>query len=153
LEAGYGIDLGWSTIEPTAGLRYTYLRQDGFSETGAGSIGLTTRSQTAQSLLGSVGLRLKRSFAFGANQMTIEARSRWQHEFLDDRMVLDASFIGAPTANFVVQGPRIARDSAVLGAGLSLQAGRRLTLFADYEVRLNSDVTAHTATAGLRLTW
>lgn len=153
LEASYGIDLGWSKIEPLAGLRYTYLHQDGFSETGAGSIGLTTRSQSAQSLLGSLGLRLAKSFDIGSGRLAVEARGRWQHEFLDDTMVLNASFIGAPTAGFPVQGARIARDSAVIGAGLSLQIDRNLTLFADYDASLNSDVTAHSATAGLRVTW
>ena len=68
-------------------------------------------------------------------------------------MVLNASFIGAPAASFPVQGARIARDSAVIGAGLSLQIGRGLTLFADYDASLNRDVTAHAATAGLRVTW
>ena len=69
-------------------------------------------------------------------------------------MVLNTSFIGAPAASFPVQGARISsRDSAVIGAGLSLQIGRGLTLFADYDASLNRDVTAHAATAGLRVTW
>ncbi|KFC74548.1 Outer membrane autotransporter barrel precursor [Bosea sp. LC85] len=153
LEAGYGVDLGWSKVEPLAGLRYTFLRQDGVSETGAGSIGLRTPSQSAQSLLGSLGLRLATSFDIGTSRLALEARGRWQHEFLDDVMVLNASFIGAPAASFPVRGARVARDSAVIGAGLSLQIGRRLTLFADYDASLNGDVTAHAATAGLRVTW
>jgi len=153
LEAGYAIDLGWLRAEPLAGLRYTWLRQDDFSETGAGSIGLTTRSQSAQSLLGSLGLRLVESIDMHAGRLSIEARGRWQHEFLDDTIVLDASFIGAPAASFAVQGAPVARDSAVLGAGVALELDRKLTLFADYDVRLNSDLTAHAATAGLRVTW
>lgn len=153
LEAGYRIDLGWSTIEPLAGLRYTYLSQDGFTEVGAGSIGLATRSQSAQSLLGSLGLRFAKSFDIDAGRLAVEARGRWQHEFGDGDMVLDASFTGAPAASFAVQGARIARDSAVLGAGLSLRLDRRFTLFADYDLRLNRDLTAHAATAGLRVTW
>lgn len=153
LEAAYAIDLGWSTVEPLAGLRYTWLRQDAFTETGAGSIGLQAEAQSAQSLLGSLGLRLTKSLALGSGRVALEARGRWQHEFLDDTVVLDASFTGAPAASFAVQGARMARDSAILGAGVSFQLDRKLTLFADYDVRLNSDVTAHAATAGLRVTW
>ncbi len=153
LEAAYAIDLGWSTIEPLAALRYTYLRQDGFSETGAGSIGLTSGGQSASSLLGSLGARLIRQFDLGAHHVAVEARGRWQHEFLDAAMVLDTVFIGAPAASFAVQGAQVARDSAILGVGLSTRAGHNVTLFAGYDVSLNTDTTAHAVTAGLRATW
>ncbi len=153
LESGYTIDLGWSKLEPLAALRYTYLRQDGFSETGAGSIGLTASRQSAESLLGSLGLRLANEFDFASSRVAVEIRGRWQHEFLDDAMVLDTAFIGAPAATFPVQGAGMARDSALLGFGLSARAGRNVTLFADYDVRLNVDATAHAFTAGLRATW
>ncbi len=153
LEAGYAFDLGWSTIEPLLALRYTFLRQSGFSEIGAESIGLTANGQSASSLLGSIGFRLAREFAFGEGRFAIEARGRWQHEFLDDAVVVDTAFIGAPAAGFSVRAANIARDSAILGVGLSARAGRNVTLFADYDVRLNSDTTAHAVTAGLRASW
>lgn len=153
LEGGYAFDLGWSTAEPLLALRYTFLRQGGFSETGAQSIGLTAAGQSASSLLGSIGLRLTREFAFGDGRFAIEARGRWQHEFVDDAVGLDTAFIGAPAASFSVRGPRVARDSAILGVGLSARAGRNLTLFADYDVRLNRDAAAHAVTAGLRASW
>lgn len=153
LEARYAFDLGWSTLEPLAGLRYTYLNQGGFGETGAGSLGLTANGQSAESLLSSLGLRLAKTFDLGSRRIAVEARGRWQHEFLDETVVLDAAFIGSPAATFSVRGARIARDSATLGLGVSASAGRNLTLFADYDVRLNTDVTAHAVTAGLRATW
>ncbi|HEV7337264.1 MAG TPA: autotransporter domain-containing protein [Bosea sp. (in: a-proteobacteria)] len=153
LEAGYAFDLGWSTVEPLLGLRYTFLRQGSFSETGAQSIGLAAAGQSASSLLGSIGLRLTREFDLGEGRVAVEARGRWQHEFLDDAVVVDTAFIGAPAASFSVRGPRVARDSAILGVGLSARAGRNLTLFADYDVRLNRDATAHAVTAGLRASW
>lgn len=153
LEAGYAFDLGWSTVEPLLALRYTFLRQGGFSETGADSIGLTATGQSASSLLGSVGLRLAREFELGESRFAIEARGRWQHEFLDDIVAVDAAFIGAPAATFSVEAAKTARDSAIFGVGLSARAGGNLTLFADYDVRLNSDATAHAVTAGLRVTW
>lgn len=152
-EAGYAIDLGWSKLEPLAALRYTYLQQDGFSETDAGSVGLTAGGQSAESLLGSLGLRLAKEFDLASSRVAVELRGRWQHEFLDDAMVLDTAFIGAPTAAFSVQGARVARDSAILGLGMSARAGRYATLFAGYDVRLNADATAHAFTAGLRATW
>lgn len=153
LEGGYGFDLGWGTVEPLAGLRYTYLRQDGFAETGADGIGLTAGSQTAQSLLGSVGLKLAKTFDLGGSQVALEARAQWQHEFLDTGMVIDAAFAGAPAATFAVRGAEMARDSAVLGLGVSARAGDKLTLFAGYDVRLNADATSHAVTAGLRASW
>lgn len=152
-EARYAFDLGWSTLEPLAGLRYTYLHQGGFRETGAGSLGLTANGQSAESLLSSLGLRLAKSFELGSVRVAVEARGRWQHEFLDDTIVLDTAFIGSPATTFPVRSARIARDSAVLGLGVSASAGRNLTLFADYDVRLNTDTTAHAVTAGLRATW
>ncbi|WP_126115680.1 MULTISPECIES: autotransporter serine protease [unclassified Bosea (in: a-proteobacteria)] len=153
LEAGYAFDLGWSTVEPLLALRYTFLRQGGFSETDADSIGLTAAGQSASSLLGSVGLRLAREFELGEGRFAIEARGRWQHEFLDDAVAVDAAFIGAPAATFSIEAAKTARDSATLGVGLSARAGRNVTLFADYDVRLNSDAITHAVTAGLRASW
>ena len=68
-------------------------------------------------------------------------------------MVIDAAFAGAPAATFAVRGAEMARDSAVLGLGVSARAGDKLTLFAGYDVRLNADATSHAVTAGLRASW
>jgi hypothetical protein len=119
----------------------------------AGGIGLTAPGQFASSLVGSVGLRLGREFELGAARVAIEARSRWQREFLDDAVAIDTAFIGASAASFSVSGAQIARDRALVGVGLSASAGRNVTLVADYDVRISTDVTAHAVTGGLRATW
>lgn len=83
----------------------------------------------------------------------MEARAKWLHEFLDDHGELDAAFVGAPGVAFASRGPRMARDSALLGLGVSARTGRAAKLFANYDAELSTTGAAHAATAGLRITW
>ena len=152
-EASYLIDLGGVAARPLGSLRYVALRQDGFSEEGVGGLGLAAAAQSLDSLESGVGLGL--SAPFGVREATgkIEARAKWMHEFLDDRGELDAAFIGAPTASFTSRGPRMSRDSALLGLGVVAQAGKAVEIFANYDARLSTTGAAHAAGAGLRITW
>lgn len=152
-EASYAIDLGGVTARPMASLRYAGLRQDGFSEQGAGSFGLAAGSNTADSLEGGLGLELSAPLTLGKASGQVGARAKWLHEFLDEHGELNAAFIGAPASSFTSRGPRAARDSALLGVGVSAAAGKSVDIFADYDTELRTTGAAHAATAGFRITW
>ena len=152
-EASYAIDLGGAIARPLGSLRYVWLRQDGFAEQGVGGLGLATGAQSAESLEGGLGLGLSAPLAWGRTSGQMEARAKWLHEFLDDHGELDAAFVGAPGVSFTSRGPRMARDSALLGLGVSARTGRAAELFANYDAKLSTTGATHAATAGLRITW
>ena len=152
-EASYAIAMSGVIARPLGSLRYVSLRQDGFTEQGVGGLGLAAGAQSVESLEGGLGLGLSAPLAFGETSGHMEARAKWLHEFLDDHGELDAAFVGAPGVSFTSRGPRVARDSALVGLGVSARTGRAAELFANYDAKLSTTGAAHAATAGLRITW
>jgi phospholipase/lecithinase/hemolysin/uncharacterized protein YhjY with autotransporter beta-barrel domain len=63
-KAGYLFDVGTAKIGPIGGLTYARARVDGFTETGDPALTLTVGSQTAETLIGSVGMQLRTPFQF-----------------------------------------------------------------------------------------
>ncbi|MEN6337773.1 MAG: autotransporter domain-containing protein, partial [Phycisphaerales bacterium] len=154
-EAGLNWRCGERTlIQPLAGLQLSTLKIDGFTETG-GDGALTFDDQRYDSYKGSLGTRLTRQLFKRENgsRMELELRGRWVHEFGDTKASLDAGFASDPGATFRVSDGDIARDSAVLGAGLDTWFTRQTRLFVDYGTELNPDNTIQVVTAGLEHRW
>ena len=63
-KAGYLFDVATAKIGPIGGLTYARARVDGFTETGDPALALTVGSQTAETLIGSVGVQLRTPFRF-----------------------------------------------------------------------------------------
>ncbi|HSW00739.1 MAG TPA: autotransporter domain-containing protein [Sedimentisphaerales bacterium] len=155
LEAG----LNWrrwerTLIQPLAGLQVSTLKIDRFTETG-GDAALTFDDERYDSYKGSLGVRITRELfdhADGA-RMELELRGRWVHEFGDTKASFDVGFASDPGATFRVSDEDIARDSAVLGAGLDTWFTRQARVFLDYGTELNPDHTVHVVTAGLEHRW
>ncbi|MGC2778425.1 MAG: autotransporter domain-containing protein [Bradyrhizobium sp.] len=61
-KAGYLFDAGTAKLGPIGGLTYARARVDGFTETGDPALALTVGSQTAETLIGSVGVQLRTPF-------------------------------------------------------------------------------------------
>jgi len=155
LEAGYDLAVAGTTLRPIAALGYMRLDEDGFTETGADIYNLAVDDRTTESLKSGLGVELSRSFSFAerADGLTLTARALWQHEFLDDKAAIDAAFADFAGSSFGVEGVSVARDSAVLGLGLTARASADLSLFTRYDTRLNPDQVDHAASAGIRLGW
>jgi outer membrane autotransporter protein len=156
-EAGYGFALAalpGLRVEPVAGLRYAGLWRDGFAETGAGPVGLIVEDDQSDSLRTRLGVEAAWAVTVGGAALTPSARAFWEHELLDDDAAIRARFAGAPLlAGFTAAGVEVDRDSAVLGLGLAASAGEKLSLFVDYDARLNADLTEHAVSGGLRVRW
>lgn len=61
-KAGYLFDAGTAKLGPIGGLTYARARVDGFTEAGDPALTLTVGSQTAETLIGSVGVQLRTPF-------------------------------------------------------------------------------------------
>ncbi|UFZ05640.1 autotransporter domain-containing protein [Bradyrhizobium ontarionense] len=61
-KAGYLFDAGTAKLGPIGGLTYARARVDGFTETGDPALALTVGPQTAETLIGSVGVQLRTPF-------------------------------------------------------------------------------------------
>lgn len=136
-ELAYGASLMGLDVSPFAGLAYVRVDLDGYAETG-GAAALSSAGLAQENVLSSLGVRAARAFAIGTSRLDLRAGFAWQHAFGTLDPVLTQSFItgGAP---FAVSGAPIARDVALVDAGLEWLARPGVTLGAFYAGQLAAD--------------
>jgi outer membrane autotransporter protein len=150
-EGAYAFPTPWLTIQPIAALQYLRLYQGAVTEEGADSLNLAMDSHTSDYLRLLLGPRLSRVVPVGTGTLTVEARALWSHELGDTTPAVTGRFAGVPAGgSFTVQGVPLARNGAVVGAGLMASLSAQVHAFADYNAELKSNQVEHQAVAGLR---
>jgi outer membrane autotransporter protein len=142
-------------FHPLASFQWTSLGQSGFSETGAGSLGLDVDPIDWSSNVTRLGARLSRVFTVrGEYGMEPELRFAWAHEFGDRGRHVGARFQGTPSAStFVTNGAEPDRDTFQIGAGYMMRAGTRPFLTMHYDANVSSNEVWHTISVGVLLSW
>jgi T5SS/PEP-CTERM-associated repeat protein len=155
VETGCNWDLApdWR-LQPLASVQLTYLSMDSYEESG-GVSALAFDEQTYTSVKGSLGARLTKTLAQSAGDFRadLQLRGRWVHEFGDNHSTVDAAFVGSPTAVFTVEDKPIARESVLLGAGISADLNKQTRAYVDYDIRLNSDESVQVVSGALQFRW
>jgi len=139
-ELGYRIDVGRVALEPFAGLAYVNLRSDAFGETG-GSAALTARGSTTATSFSTLGVRASTSFALQGMDLTLRGTLAWRHAFGDVTPLATFAFTGGSA--FTVAGVPIARNAALVEAGLDLAITPGATLGLSYTGQLATDAQDH----------
>ncbi len=139
-ELGYRIDLGRVAFEPFAGLAYVNLHTDGFNETG-GSAALSARGDDTSLGYSTLGLRASSNFAVHGMDLTLRGGLAWRHAFGDVDPTTTLAFAGSGA--FSIAGIPIARDAAIVEAGLDLAIGKGATLGLAYTGQLAEDTQDH----------
>lgn len=154
LERGVSLNISRCVLQPYAGVQYIYLRQNGFSETGAEALNLTVDSLDANSLRGMLGGRLQFPGLSGSvGQRLFELRAMWLHEFLPTTSVVDAFFAPTNGGSYAVQGLGLGRDWAILGCGLQRDLPGGWSLYTNYDAQVNHRQVFHIGSMGLQFTW
>ncbi|WP_447588391.1 autotransporter domain-containing protein [Aquipseudomonas campi] len=146
-QAGYPIDLGSSTtLTPIAGLTYSTLKLDSYTEKGGNGAALHIKSTDIDSLKSDLGVKLERSFATTYGELTPVAQLTWRHEFRDEGLRSVANFAAdvAGETSFASNGPSAINDTGVLNLGVTLVRSDRLSLAARYTLEAGSGYTANT---------
>jgi len=139
-ELGYRVDLGKMAFEPFAGLAYVNLHTDGFREIG-GAAALSARGDDTSVSYSTLGLRASTSLAVQGMALTLRGALAWRHAFGDVDPMATLAFSGSNA--FTVAGLPIARDTALVEAGLDLAIGRSATLGVSYNGQLADDAQDH----------
>lgn len=155
LEAGRIMYKGENiTLSPFVGADYAHLKRDAFSETGAGPANLNVDSETLESLRSRLGLRFETKRTTGEDRsLQWDIELAWAHEFRDTSARIVAGFDGAPAATFIVNGPELDRDRALLGAGLTTHLGKFSQLRIGYNGEVAGSDTRHSINARYRMQW
>jgi outer membrane autotransporter protein len=151
-QAGYPLELANLTLTPLAGLNYSTLRQNGYTENGGNGAALTVNGSTANSLKSQLGVKLERSFATSYGLLQPAAQLGWNHEFKDSRLSNTASFAGdsSGATSFTTLGATPLRNTAQLSLGATLLKSNNLSLSARYTVEAASGYTAQTGDVTVR---
>jgi len=156
LGGGYDFPLFGMYVGPTASLQYTALDEESYNESGAGALNQRIADRTSHSLRSAVGLRVLCPIKLPNETTTLvpEFRAQWLHEYENDARDVSARFTGGG-ASYTVEGNNPEANSTLLGGRLTAYLSEAISLYADYELQLQSGdgQTAQTLSAGVRFAW
>lgn len=137
-ELAYGIRIGSFGFEPFVNAAYVNLHTDGFVERG-GAAALQSARTTTGVAFTTLGLHLSSGVMLGSVAATARGTLGWRHA-LDDVTPL-STFALAGGSPFAVAGVPIARDAAVIDAGLDFALAKNATLGISYTGQFASRAT------------
>ncbi|MGU3496436.1 autotransporter domain-containing protein [Xanthobacteraceae bacterium A53D] len=141
-EVGYALPVGPVAFEPFAAIAWNAVETDGFTERNAPVTGLTSGGLSFDTWSSTLGVRAAGSFTLNGLNLTPHASLGWRHAFGDVTPVVAMTFLNTGTG-FSVEGLPIAKDSALVGAGLDLALGNGITLGVSYDGAFASDATSN----------
>lgn len=136
-------------VTPVAEMNYTYLKEDSYTETGAGNASLRISSDDVEVLVLAVGAKLAYPVTT-ANEVTWipELSLTYAYDTIGDEVEVDSNFVGVTGAAFITNGASIEQEA--FKAGLKLRAfGQGNFSFAasyDYVDKQHYDSQSITAT-------
>ncbi|HEY3902175.1 MAG TPA: autotransporter domain-containing protein [Chthoniobacter sp.] len=149
---GYDWKIGNMTIGPTGSFQYTYVGLDSYNEHGS-MAPLSFPGQNQDSLRTAFGMRATCDWKLGGVVIKPELRAAWQHEYGDNTYAIDSSFDGGADS-FQVTGPRIGRDSLLLGAGFAILWNERTSTYLYYDGELaRTRYEENTVSGGVRVSF
>ncbi|MDX8503547.1 autotransporter outer membrane beta-barrel domain-containing protein [Mesorhizobium sp. VK4C] len=128
-ELAYKIDANRFHFEPFADLAYVDVRTDGFTEKG-GAAALASAGSSTDATFTTLGLRGSTGFTLANINATARGMFGWRHAFGD--VTPTSTFVFAGGDAFAIAGVPVARDSAVVEAGIELQMSGNATLGLSY---------------------
>ena len=154
LELGRKVPMWPIDMEPFLSGQYTYVHQNGFTESGANSINLAVPgidSNSFRSMLGTRGVI--DLITLDGEPLKLEMMAAWMHEYLDANTVIRSTFTGVGGTAFGTEGVNFGRDWLVAGAGLNWAPTANTALAANYDALLNDITNFHLFSASFQLKW
>ena len=140
---GYHLFAQGFTITPLASLQYTHMDLDGYTETGAGDIDLSVKSQSYDFLESGLGVKVARPIVYRSGTFVPEFHVKWLHDLVNPTLKNTAAFAVTGSPPFTTPGLRTAADTLDAGAGVTFLAcactGRTWSLEGVYDYFWSSD--------------
>ncbi|MGX9394079.1 autotransporter domain-containing protein (plasmid) [Nitrobacteraceae bacterium UC4446_H13] len=128
-ELGYRLDFNRLALEPFVNLAYVNFRSDGFTERG-GPMALTIAGSNSDTTFTTLGARASTGFMLGNVSATARGTLGWRHAFGDVTPLARVAMAGSNA--FSVAGVPIAREAAMIEAGLDLALSPSATIGISY---------------------
>jgi outer membrane autotransporter protein len=150
---GYDWTQGALTIGPIASFQYTYVSLNSFTEKGS-LAPLKFADQSVDSIRTALGIKASYDLKIGGVLIRPEIRASWQHEYDDTAYSIVASFANGAGNSFSVVGPKIGRDSFLIGAGVAVLWNDRISTYVYYDGELaRTNYDSQNVSAGIRITF
>ena len=153
LTLGYELRFEKWLFEPKAGLKFQSLQEQGFTENGAGFLGLNIADRDTNSLGSNLGFGLSRPFKTESWEILPTLEFSWLHRLDHDRPSLQAAFKGYGSAPFTVYGADLPQDLWLTEAGIQMSVQPDLDLYLHYNLAWADDYQAQALTAGLTISF
>jgi outer membrane autotransporter protein len=131
----------WSTVQ------FTNVSIDQFTETGS-LAPLEIQDQDENSFRATTGVHASYDIKTGHFIFRPEIRVAYQHEYCDSAYQIDSQLASGADGVFRVRGPRIGRDAALVGTGMSMQWNNRLSTYVYYDGVLGRNNYDNNAVSG-----
>lgn len=139
-ELGFAMPAGSGTLAPFAGLAATWLRTPAFSESG-GTAALHSAGSRSSIVSTTLGLRGALPLRLNQTEAQLHGSVAWRHSTGDLTPTTSLAF--SQGDSFAVRGIPVARNAALVSAGLSMRLSRHAALNLAYEGELASDAAEH----------
>ncbi|MDR1694436.1 MAG: autotransporter domain-containing protein [Lactobacillaceae bacterium] len=145
LMTGYDFRFNAATLTPVAGVRYTHLRQDAYTD----SNDVKVSSDNSDILTAIVGAKVKHNHVFG-NGMNVrpEARFALTYDIANDGINSAVSLSNG--SGYIVEGRALNRFGWEFGAGLTADVSNDVEMSLGYEGKFREDYQDHTGLLNLR---
>jgi|GEM_PF-1732526 autotransporter-associated beta strand protein len=152
-EAGSIFDIDDLKLQPFLGVQYMYLNQQGYTESGAGSLDLTTSHQIVNSVRNVFGVRLAGETMLGRFLVTPMVAARYLREWGDGTQLISSSVAGAPTVQFATAGNKTGRDFGVFTLGANAFLSDHFSLYGTVDTQVASSFYAIIGSGGFQYSW
>lgn len=143
LTGGMPLALGANyTVTPLAGLEYNQLKQDAYTETGAGALSMQIDGVSAERLRSLVGVKIGTEYLVKSYTMRPSVQLGWRHDFIDDGIDSTATFTGGGAA-FTTAGQDLEQDTVSIGVGVNMSKSDRFLLSVQLDTEQASGYSAY----------
>ena len=150
-DGGYLFDLEVARLGPLVGIRYTHSAVGGYQETGASMLDLAVGSQSADSVVGSLGFEATSRFMVAGYEIIPNARLTLENEFANGARSVTTSLAGGLPSPITTQGPQGAEGR--VAAGVSTRLGPSTSLALEFDSSFGGPIDDKLVEAQLRIAW
>jgi uncharacterized protein with beta-barrel porin domain len=154
-EGGYRYLTPWMGVTPYAAAQFTTFMLPGYGERavlGANNFALNFAGKDVTDTRSELGVRTDKSYALTSAVLTLRGRLAWAHDFNPDRNI-GATFQALPGASFVVNGARMASESALTTASAELKWMNGWSTAASFEGEFSSVTRSYAGKGIVRYQW
>lgn len=151
VEGGYPLALGAMTFTPLASLTYSYLYQQGYTESGGNGAALSVDATHSASVKSGLGFKLQQGFSTRYGDVVPDLQLQWIHEYDHMRQVTGAGFAADPSQTaFTSVGATPVSDVAAVSVGVSVLRASNRSLSLRYELQAGGGFVSQTGSLRLR---